>query len=308
MSYLLGRLSEVEEENVEKLFFADDQEFEQLEVAETELIDAYIRNELSSEDRRRFEQTLTRSPRLNERVELGRLLANKLTSLPVPPQPVDDRHSDETARTSWFRNFLTSFRQPAFAFSVMLLLLTASLLLFIWTRYQTQSQLLTSEAEQRQKLEKDIAELKTRSNQLDQSLQQAINEREELLAKLQEQRSGQTQLPSQSVLLFLLPGSVRGEGGSKVLRVPPTALSVTLDLDVSDGNYSSYSATLQSIDGKVVLRSAGLRPIQGHDKKSVRVKLESKLLPPGDYILQVEGITKTGKEPFNYYPFRIGPR
>ena len=308
MSYLLGRLSEEERSDCEELFFSDDQEFEQLLIAETELIDKYIRNELSVADRKNFEKTLTTSPRLAERVELGTLLMSRLSGLSAPEKSLPESPSIKPKpAVQWWRNFLPSFRQPAFAFSVLLLLLTGSLLAFVWTRYRTQSQLLSKEAEQRQKLENDIAQLKSRGDQLDQNLQQAIREREELLTKLQSQQSGEKPATAPSMLLSLLPGSVRG-GSGKVFHVPANTSSVTLDFDVSDGDYSRYSATLKTIDGRVVMRSSALKVSQIHEKKSVRVKLDAASLPPGDYIGQLEGVTKNGKETFNYYPFRIGPK
>ena len=49
--YLLGGLSESERTSLEEKFFADDKEFEELEIAEGELVDRYVRRELSAADR-----------------------------------------------------------------------------------------------------------------------------------------------------------------------------------------------------------------------------------------------------------------
>src|SRR5688500_20133118 len=87
MRYLLGSLPEEERTRLEQQFFSDDQVFEELEIAEDELIDGYVRAELSTDDRRQFEKLLV-SPRLAERVELARILAKKVSQSTRPPQPI----------------------------------------------------------------------------------------------------------------------------------------------------------------------------------------------------------------------------
>jgi hypothetical protein len=309
MSYLLGKLSGEEEKNLEERFFSDDQEFEQLEIAETELIDRYVRNELSVEDRGRFKRTLDSSPRLTERVEIGKLIADKLATLEPIEQQLATRVSDNVpeVKAPWWNSLFQTFRQPAFVFSLLLFLIAGSTLAVLWMKYQAQSQLLASEAQQRRELERQITDLTNRGNQLDQNLQRETRDREELLVKLQTPHTNETP-NSQVFLLSLSPGSLRGSDNGRAHSIPVTASFVMLDFDVSDGNYSRYSVTIQSNDGKVISRTSSLRPIQSREKKSVRIKLDVKVLPPGDYVAKLDGVTKDGTEIFNYYPFRIGRR
>src|SRR5687767_11043550 len=77
MNYLLNRLSEEERISLETAFFSDNAQFEQLEIAEDELIDHYVRNELSDSDREQFDAALLTSPRLRERINIARALAVK---------------------------------------------------------------------------------------------------------------------------------------------------------------------------------------------------------------------------------------
>src|SRR2546421_5762860 len=72
--YLLGELSESEGAKVEEEFFEDDEAFERLNSVEDELIDAYTLGQLSSADRRRFEQRLMLSSAQRERVKFSRTL------------------------------------------------------------------------------------------------------------------------------------------------------------------------------------------------------------------------------------------
>ena len=63
--YLLGKLAEDEQRQLEEQLMTQDNLLEQLEVLEDELIDEYLRNTLSDKDRREFRETLpviTRAP------------------------------------------------------------------------------------------------------------------------------------------------------------------------------------------------------------------------------------------------------
>src|SRR5262245_43346719 len=84
MRYLLGTLSEAERARLEEGYFSDDKEFEEIEIAEEELIDRYVRGELTGTDRKEFEQTVARSPRLMERVEFAKLFADRLRPASAP--------------------------------------------------------------------------------------------------------------------------------------------------------------------------------------------------------------------------------
>ncbi|PYS69200.1 MAG: hypothetical protein DMF69_17730, partial [Acidobacteria bacterium] len=265
MRYLLGELSEQEKASLEERFFSDDQEFEELEVAETELIDQYLADELSPGDRTLFEKRLVTSPRLVERVRISRILASRLASF-GEPQPVSTVRDEvvPTPTLPWWRKLFGSqtLLSPAFAAALVLILVAGVALAIVWSRYRSESQRLAAETQQRVELERQIAELKSRSDQLDQDLQQAIREREEALAKFHSQ-SPQTDEPlSHIATLFLMPGAVRSAGGGKDLPLSSEISAVDLDLDVSDSDYSSYAATVQTPEGKVVARKPNLKPIQ----------------------------------------------
>src|SRR5512142_2012774 len=73
--YLLGTLSEEEQVKVEDRAFADAGYLGALEAAEADLIDAYVRGELPSRDRRRFEDRFFLSPQRRSKVEFARALA-----------------------------------------------------------------------------------------------------------------------------------------------------------------------------------------------------------------------------------------
>ena len=76
--YLLGMGTPAERERLESEYFTDDEVFEQMLMAEEELIDDYVRDELSDKERRQLEEHLVNSPYVGERVQFARTLNGSL--------------------------------------------------------------------------------------------------------------------------------------------------------------------------------------------------------------------------------------
>jgi hypothetical protein len=75
VQYLLGRLSEEKQAQVEDRAFADSEYRSALEAAEADLIDTYVRGELAEAERRAFEAQFLNSPERRSKVEFARALA-----------------------------------------------------------------------------------------------------------------------------------------------------------------------------------------------------------------------------------------
>src|SRR4030095_79415 len=110
MRYLLGTLSEEERDRFEEMYFSDDAAFEEVEIAEGELIDRYVRGELAKSDRARFEAMLAASPRLGERVQFARAWKNKLAAHSHAQQIVSDprTYKPTQAEPSWWAKLFGS--------------------------------------------------------------------------------------------------------------------------------------------------------------------------------------------------------
>jgi hypothetical protein len=83
--YLLGDLSEDQQVDVEDRAFADREVLDALEAAEADLIDAWVRGELSPSERRAFERRFLTSLQRRNKVEFARALA-KVTSESQPAE------------------------------------------------------------------------------------------------------------------------------------------------------------------------------------------------------------------------------
>jgi len=327
--YLLGGLSEKERTTIEERFFADDQEFEELEIAEGELIDRYVRKELSATDQLQFEEVLSTSPRLIERVEFARILASRITSPvsqqdnpePVPvPDPVAKPKKDKDKKR-WWQNFfgptpeISPVMRVALVAPLALLLLMSIALVFVWQRLQTQSGRLAAEQQRLQQLQKEIDEQKFNSGRLEDALNQTNQEREaqdKLLAEYQQQLEVLQRQSPASIFSFLLypGGGTRGGGSSeKTILIPPGAQHIELRLNVETGNYSIYQASLQNIDRKPIGPQQRIKPFRRGQNKVIPFKVAARLLPPGSYYVHVDGLTPSGEaEDFNDYPFRVTSR
>src|SRR6516225_5119032 len=89
-NYLLGKLSEEEQVQVEDRAFSDPEYLVAVEGAEADLIDSYVRGDLQSTDRRIFEGRFLTSPQRRRKVEFAKTLeqvtAELKTSRPLVPE------------------------------------------------------------------------------------------------------------------------------------------------------------------------------------------------------------------------------
>ena len=73
--YLLGQLSDDEEQSVEERLLVDDELFQELEVAKDELTQEYANHQLSDSEREQLQQRFLRSPEAKEKYEFARTFA-----------------------------------------------------------------------------------------------------------------------------------------------------------------------------------------------------------------------------------------
>lgn len=301
--YLLGKLSDAESANLEERSFVDDNVFDEMEMAEDELIDAYVSGSLSAEDRERFENKLLRSGRIAERVEFARLLSESRAPQLLVHEP---------AKSSWWPpGFLgISFgANPALtsAAATALLLVVISLAVFVWMRMRFESQLNLQRAaieQQRRDLEQKLAaqEAITKRNDIDlqKSLAEEARLRRELedtqkLLAAQEQPAQNNRQPSLLASISLYSSSSRAPDQPPELIVPPTARTIQLRLVLDpDADYDAYIATIKSAADDNVLTSGVLKARRSGRSRIIDFSFAANKLPPGEYSVRVSGRTPSG--------------
>jgi hypothetical protein len=326
--YLLGGLSEGERTTIEERYFRDDKEFKELEIAEGELIDRYVRKELSATDQRQFEKMLRTSPRLVERVEFARILARQVPS-PAPqqvdPEPAPEdvqSKNDKNQKFSWRDLFGPKLVLPpsvrvALVAPLALLLMMSVALVLVSKKLQTQSGRLAAEQQRLNDLEKQLAEQKGKSDQLDAAVRQSNLEKEELdklLAYHQQLTELRQQSPVSPFLFELNPGGGTtrggGGGGKTTVPIPRGTQVVVLNLNVENGKYSLYLASLQDINHEPIMPQRQIRPVRRDGRNVIPFRVPASKLRPGrSYSIHVDGLIASGEpEDFNDYPFRVTSR
>ena len=115
------------------------------------------------------------------------------------------------------------------------------------------------------------------------------------------------QQPARSVLEDITPADPGYAQLAGLVR--QRAQQIELRLNVENGNYSLYQASLQNIDRKPIGPQQRIKPFRRGQNKVIPFKVAARLLPPGSYYVHVDGLTPSGEaEDFNDYPFRVTSR
>lgn len=156
--YLLRQLSDAEQQSLELRLLTDDELSEELEIVEDELIDEYLAEELSSDERARFERDFLASPERKRKLAAGQAIRRYLKSTSeLPPKP------------SRFAQSIKWVRKPFFSAPILVaagLLIIVGLGLAVWRIGFYQSDVdkgliaLNAAYSQRRPLEARITQLK----------------------------------------------------------------------------------------------------------------------------------------------------
>lgn len=333
-SFLLGELPEAERDALEESLFLNDGAFEQALAAEEELLDAYARGELSTAERERFEALFLSRPRVRERVRFALALAAASDTAAVgasPPRPAPlPARTPDAPRPSLLDALRACSAALRYALVAAALVLSVG---FVWLLFER-----TRAGGEARRLREESASLRERVRELEQQSAAERARNEELLARLGGERTqpapesarpaeqatreaapptGETaratapppraeasrQPPRPSVAAFVLtPGLVRG-GGGQTLAVPGGASSVALRLNVEAGAYESYRAVIETPGGREVWQADALAP---RGEAVSLPALPARSLPPGDYVLLLQGKRPNGAyEGAADYSFRV---
>lgn len=303
--YLLGALPEADAERLHELSVADDAFAGRLDAIENDLVDAYVRGELSQQNLKQFKSFYLSSPRRREKVRLAEgFLALELRVAPAPSkakgEPADSSSQPgkvSPGRPAWH---LVAF--PRFAFQWGLAV--ASLALLVAGGY-----LLIQNVE----LRKQITQAQTqhsagdqRAGELEKQLAQERAAKEEALRELADARQWQTHLDQLKTVSVLLPPPMRSAGSIPTISLHRGVDLVVLVLPLEADDFPAYQAKLKdSVANQVVWSSARLTAALG-ERRTVSVSFSASLLKQQNYIVDLTGIPGHGAaEVISGYPFRV---
>jgi hypothetical protein len=304
--YLLGELTESEQQELEQRLMTNDEYFEQLLIAEDELVDEYLQGTLSPREQEKFNDHFLCTPERREKLRFSRSLQRYVSANAERPR---------TAR-AWL-SFFDFLRAPylikgwSMATALLLLVLGGS-----WLSIRTQ--LLQQALEQARKepsvptaaqpeAQRQLAQLRERNDQLARELQEQQSQDAELKQELAALKtSPAARSTSSMVALALIPGVLRGMDGMKKVVIPTGANWVRVELGQVPGDYKTYRGVLQKDNGEEISSQTTPRIKRENGVEEVVLMVPSELLPRGDYVLKLSGMTASGSfEAVSTYQFRV---
>lgn len=315
--YLLGDLSEEQQVEIEDRAFADKEYLASITAVENDLIDEYVRHELTDADRRKFESRFLASAERRKRVEFAKALARVPAEVPVPEKRV-------VQSWSWRESLYAfiSVLNPAarFALTAAMLILLVGGAWLLTTTLRLRSQLTQLQAEnqsrqnQRQALEQQIEAERRRNEELNARLTQEKQQREqsdESLRQLSE-TADPTNPPPRPVIasLTLLPGISRGGGDKPSLVMPGDARLVRLNIGIDpEEQYKNFAVELRTTAGRQVWNKEKLAARNRGGARAIGLTLPASVLKSGEYELRLSGLKEGGEaEDIGFYYFDVKKR
>ena len=317
--YLFGDLPQDATERLDELSVVDDDFAARLDTVESDLVDAYVRGELSGDTLDKFQTAYMSSPRRRERVAFARSLSS-VANAHVPQSAADrltaTNQASSSSLRSWLDSFtlgsftLGSFAFPRFALAGGLaMLLAISGLLFDNLHLRDTVHQATADRASLQQREHD---LEARLNDEHASNAQTASELDQVrksLAQAENNSVGKriaSELPV-SVAAFALAPQLRGAGQIPSLSLPQGTTRVYLRLDLETNDFPNYSVTLRSIKtDKVLWHSGRLKAVMKGQSGALSASVPAKLLKQEVYQIDLTGTPPHGdSELVSSYVFRI---
>lgn len=310
--YLLGELSADERDRIEERFFIDEDYYQNLLLAEDDLIYDYLRGALSLDHQIKIEARIQTSSGLLRKVKALEALMNLEEVGPRVETSIAEE--PRVNRTIWWQAIKEFFaiRRPAFGFALAAAVLFAATSYYLITETgKLRTEIACVEAEREQE--------RLASSERERDMQREIEDMrdgEEKLSsdmELEKQMRAQAEdevrrLRSQSVTpalsFILMPGLTRGQDEPERLIIPKGTHRVALKLDIEgEEKYKSFRAELRTMGGNLIWSEAVADMTAIPYGKAVSVTLPSALLINGEYEITLRGSKGEQFEIFRYYYF-----
>jgi hypothetical protein len=315
--YLLGELPEELQVEIEDRAFEDKEYLASITAVENDLIDEYVRNEMSETERRRFESRFLASAERRKRVAFAKALAGVTSPAPVvetTPRPVV-----ASSAGSW-RESLEAFVRglvpvPRFAMGVAMVVVLGGSLSLLGEMLRLRSQITHLQAENQSRqgeLQRQFESERRRSEELVARLNQEKQQREQTDESLRQlSETAETPAPKPVIAsLILLPGISRGAGDKPRLALPENARLVRLNIGVEpEEPYKTYAVELRTVSGRAVWNRENLTVRDRRGARAIGLTLPATVVRPGEYELTLKGVAEGGRtEDVGFYYFTVQPQ
>jgi hypothetical protein len=297
--YLLGDLSEVDQEKIEERYASDDSFYFKILAAEDELIDSYVLGEISQEDRKKFAEAYLSNPHRLKKVEANKIFLELVTNrlAPVP----------------WYQRLIHSLQRTlggqhlriGYSFATVLLagILFGLLVWLLWDRGRMRDELAQVNSQWNHKeneYEREIAALKQRDTTAPPQSSPTPGPQQ-----LADAGPGKVKAHGWSAIVgFIVPrGALRSPTGEpkalKPLVIWRGATMVRLTVDIQPNDYSEYRISLQKIQkiGETNSWSRTLsREQSGFSTRKIVVHVPADYFENQDYVLKVTASDPQGEQ------------
>ena len=311
--YLLGELPEEQQVEIEDRAFSDKDYLAAITTVENDLIDEYVRGELSAADRQRFESRFLASAERRKRVEFAKALRTAFSESKAPEKNVFATATGWSWRESLyaFLNGLNPAARLAFAAAAILVVAGAALLFVETLRLRRQVTQLQAEKQAGQDFQQALEAERKRNEELNARLDQEKQQREqtdESLRQLTETPEAKNPAPPPVIAsLMLLPGLSRGGGQKPTLDLSNDARLVRLQIGIDpEEQYKSFAVELRTLAGRQVWNRENLATRTRRGSRAVGLTLPATVLKSGEYELRLRGLTEGGgSEDVGFYYFNV---
>lgn len=302
VDYLLGAVADDEAERLDELSVADDEVAWRLQAIEHDLVDAYVRGELSGATLERFETSYLVSPRRRRKVEFAgalrgieaRRAARSAASAPLvaPAAPEDAAASARGALRPIYRWALAAAALVAVA---------AGASLYVQNRRLHDE--VTRARSAAAGLEQTASSLRTELEQ-ERSVSAAMRDE---LARL---RASLPAVRVPPLRPFVLLPMRRGPEGLPAIAVQAGAERVPMRLRLESDAFASYVVVLRNpATGDAVWESGRLPSRSEEAGPYVEIEVPATVLEPRTWTLELTGHTASGPPEFvTSYAFRVQGR
>jgi len=321
--FLLGKLTEAETVKIEEEYFGENKHFENILIAENDLIDAYVKSTLSPEDKRRFETRLLLNPKQRQRVEFAETLFKYASSLPAA-----EELNSAPVKSNWlsiFAEFFSAKPLLSYSFAVAAFIFFGGALWLAVNNNLSQlpgnNELASAPAETeiwKPSIETPFEEQKP-ANKVNRESELVKDEssaaphspnvnRNQTSPKNRVEQPKKNAAPVFSTIILPL-GLTRDGGMSKTFEIPAKTNFVNLRLKFEEGDFASYFAVIETVEGRHIWSGKITKPAKNTNEKAVTATVPARFLQKADYIITLKGLTKDGAyESVGDYSFTVDRR
>jgi hypothetical protein len=314
IEYLLGSLPDEKVELFDEWSITDDEFANSLEIAENELVDRYVRGELTGLELSKFRAAYLSSTDGRLKVDFAQTFLD--FSEKSSAREANSSMQPASASSIRLHKFLPSniFNVPRWMqlsiASAAIVLLAIGLLGYYNLRRSRQisDKRVAAEAgkQNQQDVQTNIDKAKDQVAGIPSGSQQVDQEKE----PKEKQQAAQTQQifkkrSDNSIASFVLMPQVRGTGQFSTFSLPVNTTLVAITIQLEPNDYSTYRVALMTESSRVLWRSNKMKVQEKATGKILNVSFPARLLAPEVFVLQVYGVDGSKSEALSAYPFKV---